>query len=340
MTPEVLLSAIEAEIQRQTATLSGDMLEVCRYAMQGGQRSRAALLLGAAQGRGIRELRAATALEMLHAATLLQDDIFDSGQVRRGQTAAHLRYGRAKTILASDWLLIRALELAAETDPSFFCSLAHAGKAMAQAEALELHPPQSHSLAEAKEQEMEVSEGKTALLFGSALCGAAVLRGLPVAERRVWEDVGLRMGMTYQFVDDCTDLYSTESEARKDVGTDLPAGRLTLPVLFALEALAKQGFAFAPEGLRHTPLDEGCRSSLHTMLHSSENKQLVRACLQRRLEVHRLEAGRVGIDELTVQRWLSALWDRADRCLVCAEDRDLAIGSKSRLEVGDRFFYA
>ncbi len=107
------------------------MREVCRYATQGGRRVRAALLLGAAQHSRQSAVQAATALELIHAATLLQDDIFDSGCMRRGRPTAHLQFGKAITILASDWLLIRSLEVAVDIHPRFFRVLAQAGTAMA-----------------------------------------------------------------------------------------------------------------------------------------------------------------------------------------------------------------
>jgi len=173
------LLAVEEELQRQSAELSGSMREVCIYATQGGRRVRAALLLGAVPGCGERAVRAATALELIHAATLLQDDIFDAGQMRRGRVAAHVQFGKAMTILASDWLLIRSLEMAAELHSQFFRCLARAGTAMAQAEALELEPLALRSIEEAQQYGCAIARGKTAMLFGTALCGAAVLGGSP-----------------------------------------------------------------------------------------------------------------------------------------------------------------
>ena len=280
------IQAVERELD-QTAALSGPIREVCRYAMEGGRRTRGMLLLGAAQQSGPRAIRAAAAIEMIHAATLLQDDIFDAGELRRGRLVAHLRFGKPLAILASDWLLIRALELAAGVDPQFFRCLARAGTSMVQAEASELSPVPLRSVKQAEACGSAIAEGKTAALFGTALCGAAVLRGLCPEDRSRWEDLGVQMGITYQWVDDCIDLYGTETAAGKTVGHDLAAGCLTLPVLLAALRLEQQEMSICLQDLQagHLPPPELKR--LYTALHSTSVMQQVNDLLQDRLRAHR-----------------------------------------------------
>ncbi len=305
MNPALVLPALEAELEKQCAGLAGPMFEVCRYAVQGGRRIRAALLLSAAPpGDPQRALEAAAALEIMHAATLLQDDIFDDGHVRRGRSTAHLRFGKALTILASDWLLIRSLELAASIDPVFFQRLAQAGTAMAQAVACELNSPVPRSLDHAQQLVAAIAREKTATLFGVCLCGAAILHGFSPSQCARWQQIGIDLGITYQLIDDCVDLYSDESTAGKSTGCDVIAGRLTLPVLLAVDALRMQHLVLSPERLqagRLTPLEA---SLLQTALHSTEIKTHLHQLVRQKLCGHRHEALNAGLGPTVVDMLL------------------------------------
>lgn len=295
MTFDQALLAVESELELQCAELSGPMLEVCRFAVQGGRRVRAALLLGAGQQFRENAIRAASAIELIHAATLLQDDIFDSGLLRRGRTAAHVQFGKAFTILASDWLLIRSLEMAADLHPRFFRKLARAGAAMARAEAQELDPPVLRSVLEAQRYGLRIAEGKTAALFEAALCGAAIVQGLGVAESQSWEQIGKRVGLTYQIVDDCADVYGKEAVVRKSVGVDLARGCLTMPVFFAVSLLAQQGMHLSLAALQSGQVEPSERAQLLAALHSVEVQHRLSDLLEQRLAAHRSEAENAGI---------------------------------------------
>ena len=300
MNLHVALPAVQKELENQCAELSGPMLEICRYAVQGGRRVRAAFLLCAGQQGGAEAIRAASAIELLHAATLLQDDIFDAGLLRRGRATAHVKFGRALTILASDWLLIRSLEMAADVDPRFFRKLAQAGTAMARAEAEEMEPPVPQSLVEAERDVWSIATGKTAALFEAALGGAALLRGLSGVERECWEAIGVRMGLTYQMADDCVDVYGEEDAVQKSVGADLLGGRLTMPVLLAVEALQEQGLAVCLGAIQSGHLEQGEMSQLQCALGSAEVKSRLCDLLERRVAAHRREAEGAGIPEAAV----------------------------------------
>ncbi len=314
MTIGTALQALEVELQRQTAELSGPMLEVCRYATQGGRRIRAALLLGAGQQFGADAVRGATAIEMIHAATLLQDDIFDSGLLRRGRTAAHVQFGKAMTILASDWLLIRSLEMAASFHPRFFQKLARAGIAMAQAEAQELEPPVLLSVEQVQQYGCMIAQGKTAVLFETAMCGAAVLQGLSDTESQCWEEIGMRLGLTYQLVDDCVDVYGTEAAAGKSVDVDLTTGCLTLPVLLAVKLLEQRGTRISLEAFRAGHICTADMLELQSTVHSEEVKLQLRGILERRLTKHRSEVNEAGICSSVLNGWFTDLETKLCMC--------------------------
>lgn len=312
--PSLHMKALEVELERQTAGLYGPMLEVCRYAMEGGRRTRAMLLLAAAQESSPEALQAATAMEMIHAATLLQDDIFDAGELRRGRLVAHLRFGKPLAILASDWLLIRALELAAGVDTHFFRCLARAGTSMVQAEAREFCPASLNSLAEASSYGSRIAEGKTAALFGAALSAAAVLLKRCTKDRSRWEQIGADMGLTYQWVDDSVDLYGMEIASGKTVGHDLLAGCLTLPVLLAASILEQQGMPICIGELQAGKLAPSELKRLHTAVHSTSVMTQMHDLLQSRLQRHRKEAAEAGLCALAVEQWKTDLVARFEPC--------------------------
>ncbi len=314
MTLEEAVQHVEAELEQQCAELTGPMREACRYATQGGRRVRATLLLGAAEGNPHRAVKAAAAVELIHAATLLQDDIFDAGSTRRGRLTAHLKFGRALAILASDWLLIRALELAADVHPRFFRTLARAGSAMAQAEADELEGALHCSIEEAQRIGNAIARGKTAMLFGACLCGAAILQGVSGAECSQWEELGIAMGMTYQLVDDCVDVYGNTAASGKTGGGDLAAGRLTMPLLLAAAALRERGIELSPEMLQAGRLQSAESSLLRTALHTAEVRVQLASLVQRRLLDHRRDAHRAGIADSAVELWCSELSAQLATC--------------------------
>lgn len=229
--------ALEAVLQRHCAE-AGQLHVVCLHALAGGSRTRANLLLRASERDDARSVQAASAMEMMHAATLLQDDIFDHSAERRGCRAAYLQFGEAQAVLASDWLLLRSLEVAAEIHPLFLQQLVCAARNMAATVARELQPPPLSGCSAARAYIQEICQGKTASLFAVALYGAALLQREPdPAHAPEWAAIGTRIGCTYQLLDDCLDVYAPAGILNKSTGVDLPQGRLTLPLLTALQSL-------------------------------------------------------------------------------------------------------
>jgi octaprenyl-diphosphate synthase len=306
--------AVEEELGRQCDEIAGPMREVSRYATHGGRRVRAALLLSAAEQFDARAIRAAAAIELIHAATLLQDDVFDAGRLRRGRTAAHIQFGQPITILASDWLLIRSLELAADVDPRFFRQLSGAGTRMAQAEAQELQPPVLKSIEQAGQYGRTIASGKTAALFGATMCGAAILRGLDAAAAERWETIGCGIGLTYQMVDDCVDIYGTEGASQKTVGADLPAGCLTLPVLLAITLLRQRGIDVPLEAVQAGTLERSTLLQLRAALHSEELKVSLRQLIEDRFASHQDAASGAGIPVAAMDTYFADLQSKLEIC--------------------------
>jgi octaprenyl-diphosphate synthase len=180
------------------------------------------------------EEQLARAAELVHAATLLHDDVLDDGRVRRGLPAARVLWGNAASVLGGDFLLVRALELTAAAGvPGTLDELLHAIARMIDGEALQLAhrgradlPPDAYRA---------VVDGKTASLF--AWCGRAGAR-LALAPAPLVEALGtygLHLGHAFQIVDDVLDLEGDPAALGKSVLADLREGKLTLPLLYLLE---------------------------------------------------------------------------------------------------------
>ncbi len=313
-TGRTIATTLEKELLRQTAELTGNLRDVCNYALEGGKRLRAALLLDLSQQSDHKSIAAAAALEMLHAATLLQDDIFDAGVMRRGRTAAHLTFGKSATILASDWLLVRALEMAVEVDLRIFRSLASAATSMTEAEAREFEPAAFDSLEEAQHRDYAIARGKTAALFATATYCAAILRGLSERQCECWQNQGSEMGLTYQIVDDCVDLYLPATMADKNVGRDVSAGCLTTPVLLALLQLKCQARPLSVRTLVQGRLTSSEQHLLQQAIQSSDVKGQMHAMLQQRFAIHASQAKHCCMPETAVQTWLAELQAHVSLC--------------------------
>lgn len=208
-----------------------------------GKRIRAtALLLAARLGKAPadRELTRdlAVAAELVHAATLLHDDVIDLGDERRGAPAARVVYGNTASILGGDHLLVEALR---RVRPPLLEEILGVIGEMIRAEALQLGRRADlarvtgESPAERSRAYLEVARGKTAALFRFCLRAGATMAGLSRAEVEALGRFGESLGLAFQLVDDVLDLEGDPVLTGKSVHSDLREGKLTWPVLVALE---------------------------------------------------------------------------------------------------------
>jgi octaprenyl-diphosphate synthase len=239
-----VMARLEAELPRVTEGGPGMAALAARHLLAaGGKRVRPLLVLlaarAAARPAGERaaleqEQALAQAAELVHAATLLHDDVLDDGLYRRGQPAARVLWGNAASVLGGDFLLVRALELtAAARVPGTLDELLAAIGRMIDGEALQLQHRGRADLT--PERYHEVVDGKTASLF--AWCGRAGARlaGAGPEVVNALGEYGLQLGRAFQIVDDVLDVEGDPQALGKGVLCDLREGKLTLPVLFALE---------------------------------------------------------------------------------------------------------
>src|SRR5580658_3982354 len=166
----------------------------------GGKRLRPLLTVAASRvagGRGESALKLAAAVEFIHTATLLHDDVVDASQLRRGRTAAHLIWGAPQAVLVGDFLFARAFELMVETGVMRALEiLARASRVIAEGEVLQL--TRAHDLHLDQGVYLEIITAKTAALFAAAAEAGAVSAGVPEARSDALRDFGLNLGLAFQ----------------------------------------------------------------------------------------------------------------------------------------------
>lgn len=203
----------------------------------GGKRLRPLLMLLAARlcGRTARDnVHYAIIFEYLHAASLLHDDVVDGGTLRRGRTAAHKAWDPPTAVLTGDFLMARALSLAARAElPAIITVIAGITEFMSQGEIRQLTLKGDVTLSE--KDYFEVIRCKTAVLFQGACHVGALLAGGPPPHIQALKDYGLHLGMAFQMADDLLDYTQDTRTLGKGAGTDLLEGKLTLPVIHTLD---------------------------------------------------------------------------------------------------------
>ena len=236
------------QTMRRDLEVVGDpqLTEVLNYIIfNGGKRIRPQLtvltwrLAGRGQAGDEQALRLAMAFEYLHVASLVHDDVIDHSEMRRGKATAHVSWGLAAAILAGDFLHSRALTLAGRAAGREGVELlGRAITAMVEAEFLQARVAAAGKSSQA--EYFQVAAGKTGALLGAACEAGILLAGGSLSERAAGRAYGENLGLAFQIVDDLLDYLGDSAKTGKAVGNDLVEGKLTLPLLQALE-LAEVG---------------------------------------------------------------------------------------------------
>jgi octaprenyl-diphosphate synthase len=176
----------------------------------------------------------AVAVELVHTATLLHDDVVDVADQRRGRAAARVIYGNAASIFAGDWLLVESLRRISAADATLVGPMLGVIEEMILAESLQLER-RGRVDAIDRDSWLAVARGKTASLFRWAMIAGARAGGLDPTASDALERYGVLLGVAFQTIDDCLDLAGDPRITGKDALADLREGKLTFPVLIAVE---------------------------------------------------------------------------------------------------------
>ena len=174
----------------------------------------------------------AAAVEFIHAATLMHDDIIDESKKRRGQLTANEVWGNKTSVLVGDFLFSRAFQLMAiDGSKEILKLLSDTSVKIAEGEVLELTNDKNPTINE--DIYLEVINGKTASLFSSACQVGAMVTSTSNEKIEALKTFGLNFGMSYQLTDDAIDYSSSDYKLGKNIGDDFKQGKVTLPIILA-----------------------------------------------------------------------------------------------------------
>lgn len=234
------LDQIQALVERELTAPDPFIGELVTHVLHTpGKLVRPALVCLATQasgGAGEARLWIAAAVELIHVASLIHDDIIDSAELRRGAATVNVQWGNQIAVLLGDYLFARAFDLLSRArHPEVALAMAEASVAMSQAEILQIkHGGEPHDDAG---MYFRIISGKTAHLF-SAACRAGALVAGNAAAAEPLAAYGREWGMAFQITDDALDLTSGAEALGKPIHSDVRGGKVTLPVIHALRTAA------------------------------------------------------------------------------------------------------
>src|ERR1700688_4216777 len=232
------LVLVEEELARQSAGAFEAVSEITSYLLGGGgKRLRPALLLLCNAYTGRRSagaIRLAAVVELLHSATLIHDDVIDSADTRRGRPSANSRWGNHRSVLSGDWLYMQSFHVALqERNFHVLDILIDLTQKMVEGELLQLEKIGRIDVSE--DEALNLSTYKTACLFSGCARLGGFLGGLDEEHETALADYGRYSGLAFQLVDDLLDFTASSEQLGKPVLSDLKEGKVTLPLIYAME---------------------------------------------------------------------------------------------------------
>ena len=232
------LERVEKEISRETVASVDAITAISQYLQgAGGKRLRPSLLLLSSKligDGGESAIRLGAVVEMIHAATLVHDDVIDAAETRRGRPSANVQWGNHICVLGGDWLYMQAFQMSLrERNFHILDLLIGLTQMMVEGELIQLERIGRIDVTEA--DCMELVDRKTACLFSMCAKLGALVAGADSAAEEKLGEYAWNLGMAFQLVDDVLDFTAREKTLGKPVGGDLREGKVTLPLVYALE---------------------------------------------------------------------------------------------------------
>ena len=247
----------------------------------GGKRLRALLTLGSSKlcgyTKGTRDINLAACVELIHAATLMHDDVIDNGSIRRGKKTPNKIWGNHSSVLAGDYLLSRCFEMMVEDgNIEVLKLLSSTSSIIAQGEILQLQHKGEVDMLE--ETYLKIISSKTAELFAAATKVGAILSEMKTKEKEALEFYGRNLGLTFQIADDTLDYNSELKLFGKNIGQDFYEGRITLPIILLFQKANKD----EKETLKKTfAKEERNQNDLNYTLSLIKKYDIINSCYQK-----------------------------------------------------------
>ena len=215
----------------------------------GGKRLRPLLTLAASDlcnYSGASHIKLAAAIEFIHTATLLHDDVVDESFQRRGKPTANILWDNQSSVLVGDYLFSKSFQLMVETDSLKVLSiLANASSTISEGEILQLSAVKNIKTDESAY--FKIIEGKTAALFAAATEVGAVISNVERKKADALANFGKALGISFQITDDLLDYVGSEEVLGKNIGDDFKEGKVTLPLIKAISKSSKEEKRFWKE---------------------------------------------------------------------------------------------
>jgi octaprenyl-diphosphate synthase len=254
------LAQLDKVIQEKLSSSVPFVTHVAEYvARNGGKRLRPVLCLFSSKLAGTSDKKTidcAAAMEFFHTATLMHDDVIDGADLRRGKVATNSRWGNQVAVLVGDFFYCRASDLIVGTeDLRIIRLITNAMRITTEGEIFEIS--KSSDLKTTKEDYLKIVEEKTAVLIGASCEVGGILGNVSEEYTTALRNFGLYTGVAFQLADDVLDYVSDTSKFGKKRGVDLKEGKLTLPLIVALQKAGEPEKRLIKDALIAEKLEEG-----------------------------------------------------------------------------------
>jgi octaprenyl-diphosphate synthase len=233
------LKLVEETLQKSVRSDSPTLTEIALHVIAaGGKRIRPAICLlafkavGGSESRQHLAIDAAVAVELIHSATLIHDDITDEGEERRGKVTAYRKYGVHNALVAGDFMFVQGFKYGQFLSPESIRIAAEAYERLAEGEMLQEQWKNNPSVP--MEEYINIISGKTASVFSASAQLGAFHGGGTDAEIEALGNFGTNVGIAFQIIDDILDIASDSGTLGKSVGNDIREGNMTLPLILAM----------------------------------------------------------------------------------------------------------
>src|SRR5499425_1714340 len=266
------LALVEDELARQSGTAFPAVSEIAAYLLGGGgKRLRPALLLLSANYAGRKDgsaIRLAAVVELLHSATLIHDDVIDSAGTCRGRLSANAKWGNHCSVLTGDWLYMQSFQMALEErNFRILDILIDLTQKMVEGELIQLEKIGRIDVTE--EDALRLAAYKTACLFSGCARLGAVLGRLDDEEEQALAEYGRNAGLAFQLVDDLLDFTASAEQLGKPVLSDLKEGKVTLPLIYAMENGHRDARELVARVLQEKEFDSVRPETIVSLVHDS-----------------------------------------------------------------------